>query len=105
MAIWTTAAVFSAIHMQFYGFVPRMLLGALFGYMLSWSNGIWLPVVAHFVNNAIAIVFYYFRYNGYSLPDFDTIGTGKTIWLGFVSLVLTAFAIVGMRKLLQKADS
>ena len=44
LAIWATAVIFSAIHLQFYGFLPRMLLGALFGYLLCWGKNIWLPV-------------------------------------------------------------
>jgi len=54
--VWTVAIVFSAIHFQFYGFVPRMLLGALLGYLLVWTRNIWAPIVAHFVNNAVAVV-------------------------------------------------
>ena len=42
--IWISAILFSAMHMQFYGFVPRVLLGALFGYLLVWSGSMWLPV-------------------------------------------------------------
>jgi len=54
--IWVTAIIFSAIHLQFYGFVPRMLLGAYLGYLIYWSKNIWLPILAHFVNNATTIV-------------------------------------------------
>ena len=58
-AIWISAAIFSAIHLQFFGFLPRLLLGAMFGYMLEWSGTLWLPIVAHFANNAIAVIAYY----------------------------------------------
>lgn len=54
--IWVGAILFSAFHMQFYGFIPRMLLGAYFGYLLYWSKNLWLPVFAHFVNNAISMI-------------------------------------------------
>lgn len=56
LAIWVTAIIFSAVHMQFYGFVPRMLLGAFFGYLLYWSRSLWLPVFAHALNNSIYVV-------------------------------------------------
>ena len=56
LAIWLTAFLFSAIHLQFYGFIPRMLLGAYFGYLLIWSRNIWIPVAAHFFNNAITVL-------------------------------------------------
>lgn len=56
VVIWFAAIVFSAIHMQFYGFIPRMILGAYLGYLLYWSKSIWLPILAHFINNAVAVV-------------------------------------------------
>lgn len=55
-AIWITAIIFSAIHLQFYGFVPRMFLGALLGYLYWWSNCIWLPILAHLTNNGYAVI-------------------------------------------------
>jgi len=105
IAIWITSVVFSAIHLQFYGFFPRMLLGVFFGYLLFWSENLWLPVVAHFTNNAIAIVFYYLKYNGYRVPNIDTIGTGGTLWLGFVSVVLGISGFYLLRNLIQKSNA
>jgi membrane protease YdiL (CAAX protease family) len=68
VAIWITAIIFSTIHFQFYGFMPRMLLGALFGYLLVWSGSLWLPVLAHFMNNGVAVVTaYVFQQQGKSL--------------------------------------
>jgi uncharacterized protein len=98
VAIWATAFVFSAIHMQFYGFFPRFLLGAFFGYLLIWSESLWLPIAAHFTNNAVAVLLYYLRYNGYKVPDIDLVGTGNTLWLGLLSLVLCSLAAVWLRK-------
>lgn len=56
LVIWSAAILFSAIHIQFYGFLPRMFLGAYFGYLLYWTRSIWVPVFAHFTNNALAVV-------------------------------------------------
>ncbi|MFV0592278.1 MAG: lysostaphin resistance A-like protein [Draconibacterium sp.] len=53
--IWISAILFSAMHMQFFGFFPRMLLGAIFGYLLVWSGSMWLPMLGHFLNNAMAV--------------------------------------------------
>jgi membrane protease YdiL (CAAX protease family) len=55
LAIWLSAIIFSAIHLQFYGFVPRMLLGAGFGYLYYFSGSIWYAMLAHFINNAYAV--------------------------------------------------
>ena len=92
LAIWITAVVFSAIHMQFYGFVPRMLLGVFLGYLLVWSGNLWLSIVAHFSNNVLAVILYYLKNNGYKVPDIDTIGTGNTLWIGLASGII---AILG----------
>jgi membrane protease YdiL (CAAX protease family) len=61
-AVWITAFLFSLIHMQFYGFLPRMIMGALLGYFVVWSGSLWSSILAHFVNNASA--FFMFRYFG-----------------------------------------
>lgn len=60
VAIWLGAILFSAMHMQFYGFVPRMLLGAAFGYVYFWSGNLWLPIIGHFINNGTAVLLAYF---------------------------------------------
>lgn len=59
IAIWLSAFLFSAFHLQFYGIIPRMLLGALFGYMYYWSGNLWLPMVAHFLNNGFTLFMIY----------------------------------------------
>lgn len=55
IGVWVGAAIFSAIHFQFFGFFPRMLLGALLGYLYLWSGNLWYPIFGHFVNNAAAL--------------------------------------------------
>ena len=59
LAIFISAFLFSAIHMQFFGFLPRLVLGLILGYMFYWSKNLWLPILAHFTNNALAILFTY----------------------------------------------
>ena len=99
LAIWLTAIIFSAIHMQFYGFVPRMLMGALFGYMLVWTGSLWVPMLMHFVNNAMAVLLYFMANRaGWDMDKVDAIGTGNTLWLGIVSLVLTVVGIYMFRR-------
>ena len=59
LSIWMAAIIFSAIHLQFYGFVPRLLLGALFGYLYYWSGNLLIPMFAHFFNNAFGVIMVY----------------------------------------------
>ncbi len=56
IAVWVAAIIFSAIHFQFYGFFPRMILGAALGYLLVYGKSLWLPIVAHCVNNSLAVI-------------------------------------------------
>ena len=55
-AVLLTAFLFSALHMQFFGFLPRFALGILLGYLYLWSGSLWLSIAAHFINNASAVV-------------------------------------------------
>ena len=57
LGILYTAIIFSAIHFQFYGFVPRMILGMVLGYLYIWSKSLWVPVIAHAINNALTVTF------------------------------------------------
>ncbi|WP_303925233.1 CPBP family intramembrane glutamic endopeptidase [Draconibacterium sediminis] len=97
--IWISAILFSALHMQFYGFVPRVLLGALFGYMLVWSGSIWLPIIAHFMNNAIAVIAMYFINNGMMNPQYEEIGsTGDSYYMAGISLALTFVFLMMLKR-------
>jgi len=58
-AVWIVAILFSAFHMEFSGFIPRMFLGLLFGYFTVWSGSIWPAIWAHFVNNGTIVVITY----------------------------------------------
>jgi uncharacterized protein len=92
LAIWISAILFSAMHMQFYGFIPRMLMGALFGYIFIWSGSLWIPILAHFINNALAVSLHYFTNKGYSLQIIEEIGTGYNA----LFFVLCSSIIVGL---------
>jgi len=59
IAILITAFLFSVIHLDFHAIIPRFVLGILLGYLFYWSGSIWLPILAHFVNNAQAVIFSY----------------------------------------------
>ena len=58
-AILITAFLFSAIHFHFQGMIPRFVLGVLLGYLYYWSGSLFLPILAHFANNAQAVIFSY----------------------------------------------
>ncbi len=68
--VWIAATIFSVIHFQFYGFFPRLFLGAVFGYLYQWSGNIWYAVFAHFINNAFAVCMsFYYQQQGKSFDQ------------------------------------
>lgn len=92
IAVWLTAIIFSSIHLQFFGFFPRLLLGAFFGYLAVWSGSIWLPVIAHILNNSIAVTLMWLKQRSIDYFDIDTIGQGETILIE--SIAFTALWIL-----------
>ena len=97
VAVWVTAIVFSAIHMQFYGFIPRMLLGAMLGYAFVWTGSLWVPILMHFTNNAVAVIAYYLSDDGQTADSInyaDTFGAGTTWYIGLISLVITCLGLL-----------
>jgi len=74
VAVIVSAIIFSAFHMQFYGFLPRMFLGIVLGYMFVWSGSLWLPMFAHFVNNGFAVVIAWLHASGRLEQDMDSFG-------------------------------
>ena len=102
LTVFLTAAIFSAIHMQFYGFLPRMFLGVLFGYMLVWTGNIWVPVLAHFINNGAAVFFAWLA--GIKQMPFnqDTIGAEASD-LPFA--LASAAAVIGFMLVIKKTSA
>lgn len=78
IAVWISAILFSAMHIQFFGFLPRLFLGVLFGYLVVYSGSLWIAMIAHFVNNAAAVIAYYYYHNNLTKLQLDEIGTGES---------------------------
>ena len=97
--IWAIAILFSAVHLQFYGFITRMLLGAWLGYLMYYTKTIWIPVLAHFTNNFFTVAVYYlFQDTPDMSKEMDAIGSGSTLWLSAVSLALFSFCFLQIKK-------
>lgn len=91
VAIWTAAFIFSTIHFQFFGFVPRLMLGAAFGYIYHTSQSLWVAASAHALNNSIVVITAWLVNRGVMNADIEQIGvdgSGTTIWM-WVSLAAT----------------
>jgi len=101
-AIWIVAIIFSLIHFQMYGFIPRMILGALLGYLLVWSGSLWVPVIAHFTNNALAVLVSGFGQGNEQVKALEEIGKSETYLYGIISIIISALIIREIYKIRKK---
>ncbi|MFD1629186.1 CPBP family intramembrane glutamic endopeptidase [Pseudopedobacter beijingensis] len=100
VAIWVTAILFSAIHLQFFGFFPRMFLGALFGYLLVWGKSLWYPIIGHLVNNGAAVVAaFILQQQGKSIDELDKTDTFPVYAYGLSAI----FTLVLLLRFYQKS--
>ncbi len=97
-AVWITAIVFSAFHMQFFGFIPRIVLGALLGYFYVWSGSLYLPMVAHFINNALGVWAGWLVANKHISADVENIGGSSQFIIGLVCLALVIPLLIYMER-------
>jgi membrane protease YdiL (CAAX protease family) len=101
IAILVTAFIFSTIHFQFYGFIPRFLLGIYLGYLFVWSKSLWLPVIAHFMHNANSLIFdYAIQKRGI---DMETIEPSKISGFYPTAIICTLLVAFGIFLLYKKS--
>lgn len=89
VTVWVTAFIFSFIHFQFYGFVPRLLLGAVLGYLFLWSQNLWIPIIVHAINNLMSLLIFHFYHGTPVYDELEIVGTGNTFWMAIVSTVIS----------------
>ena len=94
IAVWLTAILFSAIHLQFGGFIPRLILGVSFGYIAIWSRSLYPSIIAHFINNGIAVLSFFLSYN--KIIDIPTENFGT--YIGIVSLIISGTVLVYFKR-------
>ena len=94
VAIIVTGFLFSLIHFQFYGFFPRWLLGVMFGYLMVWSGTLWLPIFAHFVNNAAAVILSWLIHHGVIPEEIEFFGsTWGDIPVTMIATIIAAWLL------------
>lgn len=101
VAIWVTAFLFSAIHLQFFGFFPRLLLGAFFGYLLYWTKNLWVPIVCHIFNNSIVATVTWMTARGSATSGgLNEIGTAvsahQLLWVT-ISIIMTFMLLMTLK--------
>lgn len=99
LAVWVTAILFSLFHFQFEGFLPRMLLGALLGYLFFWTRNLWIPIIAHFFFNGMQVVGQYLAKSQMTESEMEQVQ--EVPWgIGMVSL----FLILGIAYFIKKSN-
>lgn len=81
VAIWIASILFSAIHLQFMGFVPRLLMGAFLGYLYFWSGNLWISIIAHFFINTVQVIGLYFYQKGIITIDLESTDHAPWPWV------------------------
>lgn len=97
-AVVITSVLFSAIHFSYDGFVARVMLGFVLGWMYYRTGNLWLPVFGHFVNNAIGVITLYAISKPGQPVDLNKLNEQFPIWLGVVGII----AVIGLLTLLEK---
>lgn len=100
IAVWVAALIFSVMHFQFFGLLPRLLLGAVFGYLYLWTGSIWVAVLAHALNNSLVVLTSWLVARGIVPENIDAFGVAETgvPWLSALSAVATVVFLVYLRK-------
>lgn len=105
VAVWLTAILFSLFHFQFFGFVPRMLLGALFGYMAWWTRCLWIPIILHILNNSLVVMTTWLANTGRMSDGIDAMGTTDSatdIILCVACTLLCTIGLMAIRRLTKR---
>jgi membrane protease YdiL (CAAX protease family) len=89
VAVIVSAFLFSAMHLQFLGFLPRMILGIILGYLFLWSGNLWVPIITHFINNGLSVVVAFLFYRGVIKTDVESFGNTNNLPIIVISLSLT----------------
>ncbi|HEV7621833.1 MAG TPA: CPBP family intramembrane glutamic endopeptidase [Flavisolibacter sp.] len=97
--IIVTAIIFSGFHLQFFGFIPRVLLGIILGTVYWYSGSLWTAIIAHFVYDGLIIVLAYFQPSIIKNPDAPIFDPGHLILPVLLSAIFTSLLIYQMKKL------
>jgi uncharacterized protein len=103
VAILVASLIFSAIHFQFLGFAPRLVLGMLLGYLFYYGGNLWMPIIAHFLNNAVIVLVFYFSDPAQTITYMDTVGTDASMyWALPFGILATGFLLWNYIQLSKK---
>lgn len=101
--VWFSAIIFSAFHMQFFGFLPRMLMGAYLGYLFLWTGSLWPGILAHFVNNGMAVFLMWLINRGVITEEIEQVGMQpEDLIFVAVSAMMIIFSLIIVYRIERK---
>lgn len=98
LVIFITGLIFSAIHFSWYGFIPRLALGMILGYIFYLTGNLWYSIAAHFFNNALMVTILYFQYMKDKKIDME-VGESAPWWAGLISAVVVVALFVLLKRI------
>jgi len=102
IAIFIASFLFSAMHMQFFGFLPRFVLGILLGYLFYFSRNLWVPIIAHFFNNGLAVLIFYLNAKKITETDIDKLGSSGEDYILIIGCVI--FTVIIMMSIYKREN-
>jgi CAAX protease family protein len=100
LAVLLTAFVFALFHFQFLSILPRFVLGIILGYLYIWSGSLWMPILMHFINNSLAVVYFHFYLSGKTGDTLEVIGTpGNDLVYALLSIVIVTIILFVIRRI------
>lgn len=104
LAVWIAAFIFSAVHLQFYGFLPRFIMGLILGYLFFYSRNLWVSIFVHFANNTLGVLSQFFSGNTEVVES--AAEEAPEMWIptvfAIISAVLVFFAMRKYAKMMKK---
>jgi len=108
VGVWMAAFIFSLMHLQFYGFLPRVALGVILGYLFVWSNNLWIPIIIHFMNNALSITSNFFFKDSSVYQSIENLAITPTFIIsgllsfGIIAYLLSVYQLKATNKEVQQ---
>jgi len=98
LAVFISALLFSMVHLQFYGFFPRLLLGMVLGYLFVYTKSLWAPIAFHLINNSATVIIYYLHQKGIIETNADNFGSTNSAIFIMGSLIISIYILVLIKK-------
>ncbi len=106
LGVFITSLAFAILHFQFLSVLPRFILGMILGYIFVWTRSLWMPIIAHFVNNSLAVVYYHLMYNDKIGEGIENVGKPENDPVyAILSITIVAVLLFVIRRIMIERSS